>query len=441
MIGGDGDGRHLGARSHGRRRCRPTRCGGWPTTSRAEWRGRGKFPPGPERLQPRPHPPDRPRPAAAAARRLRRARADLQHAAAAHAGHLHARPGGQPLRHRRPPGELPLARVELRRPDPAARRRPADGRRRLPRPRPGDHDARLPPRAGRGLDGGDGGRGGGGDRARCRRRRWSTSTTGCATWRCGSRCGRCSGSTPTRPARAPPRPSTSSARSATTGSTSGCGCCAARGSPWRKLIASRAVLDEIVFGEIARRRADPDPERRDILSLLVGVRGEGGEAFTDREIRDQVMTLMFAGHDTSTSTLTFMLHELARHPDVARPALRGAGPGARRRDADDRPARARDALPRDGPRRGPAPLPAGLDRPAPRRPRVRVRRLHGARAAPTSTTAPGPATASPRSSPTPRPSSPSASPASARRRCRAAPTSPSAAASGSASASASARPR
>jgi retinoid hydroxylase len=87
-------------------------------------------------------------------------------------------------------------------------------------------------------------------------------------------------------------------------------------SPWSKMQASRQVLDEIVFGEIARHRANPDPERRDILSLLVGVRGEGGEAFSDREIRDQVMTLMFAGHDTSTSTLTFMMHELARHPDV-----------------------------------------------------------------------------------------------------------------------------
>ncbi len=80
------------------------------------------------------------------------------------------------------------------------------------------------------------------------------------------------------------------------------------GAPWRKLLASRKVLDEIVFGEVARHRADPDPERRDILSLLVGARGEGGEAFTDREVRDQVMTLMFAGHDTSTSTLTFMMH-------------------------------------------------------------------------------------------------------------------------------------
>jgi cytochrome P450 len=105
------------------------------------------------------------------------------------------------------------------------------------------------------------------------------------------------------------------------------------GSPWRKLVSSRRVLDGIVFGEITRRRATPDPGSRDILSLLLAARGEAGEAFTDREVRDQVMTLMFAGHDTSTSTLTFMMHELARHPDVVErlceeqdQVLRGAAP-------------------------------------------------------------------------------------------------------------------
>src|SRR5262249_12823108 len=76
------------------------------------------------------------------------------------------------------------------------------------------------------------------------------------------------------------------------------------GSPWRKMMRSRAVLAAIVYDEIARRRAAPDGGRRDILSLLTEARGEGGERFTDTEIRDQVMTLMFAGHDTSTSTVT-----------------------------------------------------------------------------------------------------------------------------------------
>ncbi|MBS1844309.1 MAG: cytochrome P450, partial [Actinobacteria bacterium] len=77
-----------------------------------------------------------------------------------------------------------------------------------------------------------------------------------------------------------------------------------------------AVLDRIVYEEIERRRAAPESDRLDILSLLVSARGEHGERFTDSEIRDQVMTLMFAGHDTSTSTVTFALWELAHHPDV-----------------------------------------------------------------------------------------------------------------------------
>ena len=88
------------------------------------------------------------------------------------------------------------------------------------------------------------------------------------------------------------------------------------GSPWRKMLASRAVLDSIVFEEIAHRRQSPDASRLDVLSLLLGVRDEAGEGFSDKEVRDQLMTLMFAGHDTSTSTLTFMMYELSRRPDV-----------------------------------------------------------------------------------------------------------------------------
>jgi cytochrome P450 len=88
------------------------------------------------------------------------------------------------------------------------------------------------------------------------------------------------------------------------------------GSPWRRLMAARAVLDRIVYEEIARRRAAPDRGARDILSLLVAARGEAGEAFSDGEIRDQLMTLMFAGHDTSTATVSFALWELAHHPDA-----------------------------------------------------------------------------------------------------------------------------
>jgi cytochrome P450 len=87
-------------------------------------------------------------------------------------------------------------------------------------------------------------------------------------------------------------------------------------SPWRKLVTSREVLNEIVYSEIAERRRAADPERRDVLSLLITARDEDGSGLSDEEIRDQVMTLMFAGHDTSTSTLTFLVYELARNPHV-----------------------------------------------------------------------------------------------------------------------------
>ena len=150
------------------------------------------------------------------------------------------------------------------------------------------------------------------------------------------------------------------------------------GSPWRKMIAARRVLDEIVFGEIAERRRSPESGRRDVLSLLLEVRDESGQGFTDREVRDQVMTLMFAGHDTSTSTLTFMMYELAKPPRRGREAGRRAGRGPRGRGPRHREARARDALPRDGARRGAAALPARLDRSAAGDQGLRVRRPRGA---------------------------------------------------------------
>jgi cytochrome P450 len=87
-----------------------------------------------------------------------------------------------------------------------------------------------------------------------------------------------------------------------------------RRSAWARMMRSRAVLDEIVHAEIARRRARPDEGRMDVMSLLITARDEDGSRLSDVEVRDQVMTLMFAGHDTSTSTVTFQLYELASSP-------------------------------------------------------------------------------------------------------------------------------
>ena len=86
-------------------------------------------------------------------------------------------------------------------------------------------------------------------------------------------------------------------------------------SPWRRMHRSRALLDGVIYAEIAARRRS-GRRGEDILSLLMEATDDDGSGFTDRELRDQVMTLLFAGHDTTTSTLSFLLYELARHPDV-----------------------------------------------------------------------------------------------------------------------------
>jgi cytochrome P450 len=85
------------------------------------------------------------------------------------------------------------------------------------------------------------------------------------------------------------------------------------GSPWRRMLAARERLDEVLFAEIARRRRSGE-RGTDILSLLLDATDEDGSTLSDGELRDQVMTLLFAGHDTTTSTLTFLFYELARNP-------------------------------------------------------------------------------------------------------------------------------
>jgi cytochrome P450 len=92
------------------------------------------------------------------------------------------------------------------------------------------------------------------------------------------------------------------------------------GSPWRSMSRARAELDRVIFAEIARRRTRGD-RGLDILSLLLDAEDEEGAGLSDRELRDQVMTLLFAGHDTTTSTLTFLFYELARSPSEIAPLV------------------------------------------------------------------------------------------------------------------------
>jgi cytochrome P450 len=88
------------------------------------------------------------------------------------------------------------------------------------------------------------------------------------------------------------------------------------GTPFAQMQAARRALDEVIFAEIAQRRRSGE-RGEDVLSLLLDATDEDGSRLSDQQVRDEVMTLLFAGHDTTTSTVSFMLYELARHPDVA----------------------------------------------------------------------------------------------------------------------------
>ena len=83
-------------------------------------------------------------------------------------------------------------------------------------------------------------------------------------------------------------------------------------SPWQRMQDARRQLDTVLFAEIERRRTTGE-RGEDILSLLLDATDEDGSALSDTELRDQVMTLLFAGHDTTTSTVTFLFYELARN--------------------------------------------------------------------------------------------------------------------------------
>jgi cytochrome P450 len=83
--------------------------------------------------------------------------------------------------------------------------------------------------------------------------------------------------------------------------------------PLAPLQARRREIDALLDVEIAERRADP---REDILSMLVEARFEGGAPLDDAEIRDQLMTLLLAGHETTATGLAWTFDLLVRHPAV-----------------------------------------------------------------------------------------------------------------------------
>jgi cytochrome P450 len=89
------------------------------------------------------------------------------------------------------------------------------------------------------------------------------------------------------------------------------------GSPWRRFLTARRRLDEFVYEEIALRRAEAARgEGDDVLSLLLRARHDDGSSMSDAELRDELLTVIGAGHETTATALAWAVERLLRNPPV-----------------------------------------------------------------------------------------------------------------------------
>ncbi|MBW4441843.1 MAG: cytochrome P450 [Plectolyngbya sp. WJT66-NPBG17] len=86
-------------------------------------------------------------------------------------------------------------------------------------------------------------------------------------------------------------------------------------SPWGQFLEQMAQIDALIYAEIVDRRSQSLQNRTDILSVLMMARDEQGESMSDQELRDQLMTLLLLGHETTASGLTWAFYWLHRHPE------------------------------------------------------------------------------------------------------------------------------
>jgi cytochrome P450 len=87
--------------------------------------------------------------------------------------------------------------------------------------------------------------------------------------------------------------------------------------PWRRFVRARNRLDAFLYEEIALRRAEGESEERDdVLSLLLRARHDDGSPMSDSELRDELVTVVGAGHETTATGLAWAVERLLRSPRV-----------------------------------------------------------------------------------------------------------------------------
>ena len=87
-------------------------------------------------------------------------------------------------------------------------------------------------------------------------------------------------------------------------------------SPWGKVVRRKRKIYELLQEEIDARRANPELSGSDVLSLMMSARDEEGEGLSDIELKDQMMTLLVAGHETTATALSWALYWVHKTPEV-----------------------------------------------------------------------------------------------------------------------------
>jgi cytochrome P450 len=92
-------------------------------------------------------------------------------------------------------------------------------------------------------------------------------------------------------------------------------------SPWGRMQQRQRKVDDLIYAEIEERRLQPDANRTDILSLMMAARDENGQPMTNEELHDELMMLMFAGHETTATALAWAFYWVHHLPSVRQKLL------------------------------------------------------------------------------------------------------------------------
>jgi cytochrome P450 len=92
-------------------------------------------------------------------------------------------------------------------------------------------------------------------------------------------------------------------------------------SPWGRFVRDRAELDRLIYDEIGDRRQNSNEERSDILSMLISSQDSDGNRMSDLELHDELMTLLFAGHETTATALAWAIYWINYLPEVKQKLL------------------------------------------------------------------------------------------------------------------------